>query len=235
MRKTRLPSAAAVALAATFLASHTSPVAACSIETAYIGSICIVGEGYCPKDFVPALGQLLPTQQYQALFSLLGTQFGGDGNATFALPDLRGRMPVGAGPRRLIDVQPGWSVGQEQVTLTTANMPPHTHAATFTPTNGAGLTAAATVQAVGNSTSATSAAPSAGTPYLAGGTVAKMWAPTLNNAVTVQGLTATVGGGLTNPVAINDNAGGGQPVSLLPPQLGLTYCIAALGIYPPRP
>jgi len=78
-----------------------------------------------PKGWAECNGQLLPINQNQALFSLLGTQFGGDGRVNFALPDLRGRVPIHEGL--------GWTVGQvtgtPSVTLTAAQMPAHTHAA----------------------------------------------------------------------------------------------------------
>jgi microcystin-dependent protein len=82
-------------------------------------------------------GQLLPISQNQALFSLLGTNYGGDGRTTFGLPDLRGRVPVGQGvgpglsPRML-----GEMGGRELAYLTTNNLPAHTHFAEFTGTGG---------------------------------------------------------------------------------------------------
>ena len=63
----------------------------------YIGEIFMMGSNFCPRGSAPANGQLLPVSQNQALFSLLGTTYGGDGRTTFALPDLRGRSPIHAG------------------------------------------------------------------------------------------------------------------------------------------
>jgi microcystin-dependent protein len=74
-------------------------------------------------------GQLLPINQNQALFALLGTTYGGDGRTTFALPDLRGRVPTGAGQPPAGSTYPlGATGGQETVALTTTQLPGHTHA-----------------------------------------------------------------------------------------------------------
>lgn len=86
------------------------------------------GGNFAPQGFALCDGQLLAISQNDALFSLLGTTYGGDGRTTFGLPDLRGRVPihVGNGPG-LTFRQLGSKSGSEQVTLTTANLPPHTH------------------------------------------------------------------------------------------------------------
>jgi hypothetical protein len=64
----------------------------------FVGQIMIAGFNFCPKGWLPANGQLLPISQYVVLFNLYGTTYGGDGKTNFALPDLRGRVIVGAGP-----------------------------------------------------------------------------------------------------------------------------------------
>lgn len=94
----------------------------------FIGEIMFVGYNFCPRGWAAADGQLLPIAQNNALFSLYGTMYGGDGRTTFALPDLRGRVPVhaGTGPG-LSPIRQGDKRGQETVTLTTAQMPSHSH------------------------------------------------------------------------------------------------------------
>lgn len=83
----------------------------------YIGTILMFGGNFAPKGWALCQGQLLPIAQYTAVFSILGTTYGGDGITTFALPDLRGRVPVGSGqgnglsPREL-----GETFGAESVT-----------------------------------------------------------------------------------------------------------------------
>jgi microcystin-dependent protein len=95
------------------------------MASVYIGQIMPTGFSFPPKGFARCDGQLLPINQYQVLFAVIGTQFGGNGVSTFALPDLRGRTPVGS--------QSGAGLGEmagiESVTLTTMNMPAHTHTA----------------------------------------------------------------------------------------------------------
>ena len=94
----------------------------------FLGSLILVPFDFAPRGFALCQGQLLPISQNTALFSLLGTSYGGDGRTTFALPDLRGRVPVstGQGP----GLQPytlGQTGGEETVTLTSDQMPAHTH------------------------------------------------------------------------------------------------------------
>ena len=92
----------------------------------FIGQINITAFGFAPKGWAFCNGQLLPISQNQALFSLLGTTYGGDGRVTFALPDLRGRaaLHAGNGPGPV----PGQAAGLERVVLTNAQMPAHSHA-----------------------------------------------------------------------------------------------------------
>jgi microcystin-dependent protein len=91
----------------------------------YVGEIRIFGGTFPPVNWAFCNGQLLPISEYETLFTLLGTTYGGDGETTFALPNLISRMPVGAGPNSVI----GALAGTESVALTTANLPAHTHAA----------------------------------------------------------------------------------------------------------
>lgn len=91
----------------------------------YIGEIKIVSFGFAPKGWAVCNGQVLPIAQNQALFSLLGTTFGGDGRTTFALPNLQGRAPVHTGN----EVTLGTSAGEEHHTLTVGEMPAHSHPA----------------------------------------------------------------------------------------------------------
>lgn len=90
----------------------------------FIGQINLFGFDFAPRFWAQCNGQLLPINQNQALFALLGTFYGGNGTTTFALPDLRGRVPVSFGGAFSI----GQAAGAEAVTLSTANLPAHTHA-----------------------------------------------------------------------------------------------------------
>ena len=94
----------------------------------FIGEIRLVPFTFAPRGWALCAGQLLPINQNQALFALLGTNFGGDGKATFALPDLRGRVPLGAGEGASGSSYPlGSTGGQETVKLTVGQLPAHSH------------------------------------------------------------------------------------------------------------
>ena len=97
----------------------------------FIASIQPVGFNFNPRGWALCDGQILPIAQNTALFSLLGTTYGGDGRTTFALPDLRGRFAIGAdqGPG-LSFIQLGQTGGSENAQLTVAQMPAHTHVVT---------------------------------------------------------------------------------------------------------
>lgn len=102
----------------------------------YIGEIRMFGGNFAPVGWALCNGQLLPISENEALFQLIGTTYGGDGESTFALPDLQGRVPMhmGTGPTGesyLI----GEMAGDEQVTLTTNQIPNHTHALIATTQN----------------------------------------------------------------------------------------------------
>jgi microcystin-dependent protein len=94
----------------------------------FLGEIRQFAMGYAPQGWAPCNGQILPIAQNQALFALLGTVYGGNGQTTFALPDLRGRVGVGAGmDPGLPPVSQGQVGGEETHTLTINELPAHTH------------------------------------------------------------------------------------------------------------
>ena len=94
----------------------------------YLGSIVMFAGNFEPRGWAFCAGQILSISQNSALFAILGTTFGGNGIQTFALPDLRGRGPVGTGQGPgLSDIVLGEMAGTENVTLTAANMPSHNH------------------------------------------------------------------------------------------------------------
>ncbi len=94
----------------------------------FVGEIKMFAGNFAPRDWAFCDGQLLAVSQNDALFSLLGTMYGGDGRTTFGLPDLRGRIPIhaGSGPG-LTPRQIGRKAGSEKVTVTTNQLPSHTH------------------------------------------------------------------------------------------------------------
>lgn len=95
----------------------------------YVGEIRPFAGTYTPSGWLPCDGRLLSISSYDALFSLLGTAFGGDGVSTFGIPDLRGRLPIGAGQGPGLSNRPFASKGgSESATLTANQVPTHSHA-----------------------------------------------------------------------------------------------------------
>lgn len=105
---------------------------------AFLGQVMPFAGNFAPKGWAFCQGQLLPIQTNQALFSLLGNQFGGDGNTTFGLPDLRGRCAVSYGQKPGL---PSWDIGQkdgaDRVALIASQIPSHNHQILAVPAEGA--------------------------------------------------------------------------------------------------
>ncbi len=191
----------------------------------FIGQLCVFGFNFAPRGWAICDGSLLPINQNPALFSLLGTMYGGDGRTTFALPDLRGRVPVGMGQGPgLTPVSQGDKGGNETVSLTAAQMPAHNHT----------VTATATVALACTST-ATSTGPSSVVPATTRASVdsngeavtVNAYGPSDGNVMAANAAVATVS-------ATCANAGSGQPVAIRNPYLGMNWCIATDGVFPSR-
>lgn len=95
----------------------------------FVGEIRIFGGNFAPQGWAFCAGQVLPISQFEVLFNLIGTTYGGDGVTTFSLPDLRGRAPIHQGTRFGTTFTMGEVIGSETVTVTTQQMPQHTHQA----------------------------------------------------------------------------------------------------------
>ncbi len=195
--------AATLALAVTLF--HTPQQAQAGTDP-YLGDILAVGETFCPRGWAGAEGQLLSIAQYSALFSLLGTTYGGDGRTTFGLPDLCGRRAMGQGSGPGLTVrQEGQKFGAERVTLTVNNLPSHNHAVNANnldgdkPGPGRKLLAAAPPNGAGSETIYSSQGP------------------------TVQMSSQMI-----------QNSGGNQPLSIQDPYVAIRYCIALEGLFPSR-
>jgi microcystin-dependent protein len=103
-----------------------------------IGEVRMFAGNFAPRNWALCEGQLLPISENTALFSILGTTYGGDGRTTFALPDLRGRVPIQHGQGQgLSAYNLGQKGGHEEITLTNLNMPSHNHQATIPATDNA--------------------------------------------------------------------------------------------------
>ena len=188
----------------------------------YIGEIFMVGFNFCPRGSAGADGQLLAITQNEALFSLYGTTYGGDGRTTFALPDLRGRVPLhaGSGPG-LSEYQQGQTGGAETLTLSENQLPAHSHAAT---TQLESLTARLQAsEEVPNSSSGEGAVLAEAQIYT-NQDDATLSSSLKAGSVIIEGTATTT----------VEETGAGQPVPVTQPYLTLRYCVALTGVYPSR-
>jgi microcystin-dependent protein len=181
-----------------------------NIMDPFVGEIRLMAINFPPRGWALCQGQLLPISQNTALFSLLGTRYGGDGRTNFALPDLRGRtaLGVGQGPGTS-NYSQGEVTGTESVTLQIPEMPAHMHTVTGT--------------VAANSALGTANTPANG--YLAASSSAQY----SENPGGGQPMAADLVGGQT---AL---AGSSLPHENRMPFLVLNYCIALQGVFPQRP
>ncbi|MEG3618106.1 tail fiber protein [Magnetovibrio sp. PR-2] len=202
----------------------------------YIGSVCATAANYCPRGYIPLHGQLMTISSDTTLFSLLGTTFGGDGRTTFGVPDMRGRSMVGSGEG------PGLSMallgqrrGYERVTPSELTMATHSHSATFVPSSSGGSDVEVTLNAATN-TNPDVKTPTTGSFIAQAGTgfsAAESFVSSPTGTVELGGVEVSGGGSSGGAVVVDEN-GGGQSTINVPPQLVLTFCMAAQGTYPPR-
>lgn len=190
------------------VAVFAAPHHAAASSDPLIGEIAPTGiTGFCPRGWADASGQILPIASNTALFSLLGTTFGGDGRTSFGLPDLRSRHPIGAGtgpglqPRSL-----GQKAGIESTVLTTQQLAAHSHLV--------------------NATNSDGDKPGPGSKILAAAPMAGVGQETIYSTAdaTVQ----------MSPTMISVT-GSHLPVSVVDPTLVIRYCIALQGVFPSRP
>lgn len=176
----------------------------------YISEIRLWAANFAPQYWLFCQGQILAISSNTALFSLLGTTYGGNGSTTFALPDLRGRVPVGvgAGPG-LTSRSLGQQGGFESVTLTTTHMPAHTH-----------TVASALLKAQSGAANQKNPANAA-------------LAAALQNIYSSAAPNTSMG---ANTVEVTLNStGGSQAHENMPPFQGLNFIICVQGLYPSRP
>jgi microcystin-dependent protein len=192
----------------------------------YLGQILLLPYNFAPRNTLPCDGRLMSIVQNTALFSLLGTTYGGDGITTFALPDLRSCTPIGVGQKPgYSQIQLGEAAGFEQVTLTNANLPMHNHVlggnspVSIAPHASA---QAGTVTDPTNAVWANSGDSLAPTP--------NFQPATPGQDIAMAPITGTVQ--LSGTTGI---AGGSSPVGIRNPYLGLQYVITTEGIYPSHP
>lgn len=186
------------------------------MATPYLCEICIVAFNFPPKGYASCNGQLLPINQNQALFSLLGTTYGGNGTNNFALPNFQGKIPMHMGGTHVI----GESLGATTVTMLSTNMPDHTHAVTATLTQQTG-DAATTISPA----NAFPAAAAAGSPR---------YSDQADEAMAVTQASALVTDPANGPLQTENNVTTQQPFNNMMPYLVLNFIIALQGIFPTR-
>ncbi|MEM8699052.1 MAG: tail fiber protein [Pseudomonadota bacterium] len=181
----------------------------------FLGEVFMVGGTFCPRGSVELAGQILPINENNALYALLGTSFGGDGRSNFALPDMRGRSPVAMGTgSNTSTIKLGQKGGAQTHTLSIAEMPSHSHTLSGTYQGRLfGSTGAAST-----TTPADNFPANVQTPAYA----PQVSAPLASNSAsfTISGETAA--------------AGQGESFTLQDPVQVITYCIALIGTFPPR-
>lgn len=236
---------------------------ACAVQP-YLGAVCIMatpkGFGGFGHTYAPAIGQILAVADFQALFSLIGTTWGGDGSTVFFLPDLSGRVVVGSGttPSETIYLA-GQAGGTETVTLSSAQLPVHNHALEGAAVDISRMTATTTLSGL--------SATITGSPILkaaSGGTsgndpAGKSLATTSGAATRIYsdappsvamnaaaidasglaignftGTATTKLGGTAGVSGATSSAGSSAPVSVMQPYLVMNYYIAMTGIFPSR-
>lgn len=181
----------------------------------FIGQLMLFGGNFCPRGWSTTNGQLLSIAQNTALFSILGTTYGGDGRVTFGLPDLRGRVALsqGQGPGLPLYSE-GETSGSTTTTLTILNMPAHNHNVSVT-----------TLLAVAGGQTANSPNPARNSFATTGTT------NTYYNGVPT---TNYMNNGSAVSTVTQSTVGGNQPFNIMQPYQVLQWCIALSGIFPSR-
>jgi len=217
---------------------HTAPVSACDANP-LIAEMCPVAFNFAPRGWAFAQGQLMAINQNDALFSILGTTYGGDGRTTFGLPDTRSRVVIGTGQGPgLSDYRHGNSGGMEQVVLTVQQMASHGHTATTTADASTEITVSAQINV--SASNANQGDPSGNVLAVAPGSNT-MYRNFDNNIPQATMHADSIDYALPGPFNIAATAtttvglqGGNLSHNNAMPTLGLNWVIALFGIYPSR-
>ncbi|MBP6366174.1 MAG: phage tail protein [Nitrosomonas sp.] len=222
----------------------TTPGSATAGLEPFVGEISYVAFDYAPNGWFKCDGQTLPISQYAALYSLLGTKYGGDGITNFKLPDMRGKVPVHQGQ------SPGYSNftmgqtnGAENFTLTATQLPTHSHPATAVSTSTSavapGASATSTLKAANVAGDMTT--PGSNAIATSSAALTKIYssttAPNVNMHIdsietTLSGVNVTT---TTNTAVTVGDTGSSQPFSIMQPYTTVNCIIAWQGVYPSRP
>lgn len=210
----------------------------------FVGEISFVGFNYAPVGWATCDGQEMSINQNAALFSLIGTTYGGNGNTTFKLPDMRGRVPVHKGQLSGgSNYSMGQSGGGENVTLSIVNMPAHNHPAsavsTSTSTLDSGANATSTLK--GANVAGDTTSPGNNAAAISSAPLTKIYssttAPNVNmHPASIQTTLNNLNIVTTTTTAVTvGNSGNSQPFPIMQPFLVVNCIIATDGIFPSRP
>lgn len=215
-------------------AGASAPAFAGCSGSDYAGSICSTAASFCPTGFVELNGQSLKISDNNLLFAVIGCAYTPDGvcQVEFSVPDMRGRVAVGAGHGPgLSNFERGEKRGAETATLTVSQLPPHTHQASFMPSGGSVTVSAYDGNGVSPSPSnINNRLQTVAQNAFAPATDANLYGPGSGFGVNLGGVEANFSG-----VVAVDPAGGGQPFSIQNPVTAVTYCMSNIQLFPPRP
>lgn len=215
-------------LGAALLSSLGATAEAGCSDTIYTGTVCFMAADFCPRGFIRAVGQTVAATDQTTLFALYGDLYGGNGQSTMGIPDLRGRAPVGfgQGPGMQQSISLGLERGTQVISIQASQLTPHVHTYDLE-----GLTVTGRIKASSNQ------GPS-GNPagnYLAASTQGK--SPQYKKSGTKVSMAPhTVSGSInTSSITSTTATGGGFSFGNQGPRLGLTACIAdSTNLFPPR-
>jgi len=192
----------------------------------FVGEIRMVGFNFAPTGWAICEGQLMQISQNEALFVLIGTTYGGDGQSTFGLPDLQGRLAIGQGQGPgLSNYVQGQRAGSERSSILTSNLPPHNHAMT----GSIGVTTTVGTHSklgdIGNPNG-----------HILAKSLATSTPPSLVETYTDQAPDGTLGGvsSLATPALTTAPTGNNIPLPIAQPYLVINYVISLFGIFPSR-
>jgi microcystin-dependent protein len=186
----------------------------------YIGIVVPFAGNFAPQNWLFCRGQVLPISENEALFTLLGTTYGGDGINTFVLPNLTGRVAIHSGQGAQMQYYiPGQIGGSEKVSIALSNLPVHTHA----------LTAPITGNPACSDSAGTTSAPENNYPAIINGGAAE-YSTSASDAISMGGAAVTT----PTPLAPVVNGEQKVPIDTMSPFLAMNYIICVAGIFPPR-
>lgn len=201
------------------------------MDSPFLGLIQPFAFNFPPKGWAQCNGQILSIQSNQALFALLGTYYGGNGSTSFALPDLRCRLPIHFGQSAFGNYVIGQLGGSPSATLNLSQLPPHSHGLLGTTTMTLNVGVGAVAQNAGSGTPA-----NGNTVGINGTTSSGSFVP-CNTFASATPNVQLSGGATVSSLQVSGTsvaAGGNSSFPTLAPYLGVNYCIATSGIYPSR-